>query len=154
MSGMVLVFARSVASGRDNETHAGSNMMKSKFSQSIGTGSLGETRRPRTLEELDRYTIERSIQGSSRPTILIAEDDAHAGLDGLKVTHDLRLNDKTREMPIVIVSGWDPSEREHAAFAAGGNEYLLKPIDFDQVESILNRYLPLHSTAGWPTSAS
>jgi hypothetical protein len=65
MSGTVLVFARGVASGRDNETHAGSNMMKSKASQSIGTVSLGETCRPRTLEKLDRYTIERSIQDSS-----------------------------------------------------------------------------------------
>lgn len=171
--------------------------MKSKFSQSIGTGSLGEARRPRRLEDLDRYTIERSIQVSSRPTILIAEDDEDSrvmmrtllemkgyrvlearagseaveaavlnqpdlvlldlelpGLDGLKVAHDLRLNDQTREMPIVIVSGWDPSERKDEAFAAGCNEYLFKPIDFDQLESILNRYVPLHSTASWPTSAS
>jgi len=64
------------------------------------------------------------------------------------------LKEKTRDLLIVIVSGWDPSQRKDEALAAGCNEYLLKPIDFDQLESILNRYLPLHSTASWPTSAS
>ena len=51
--------------------------MKSKFSQPSSTGSLGEMRRPRTLQELDIYSIERSIQFSSgaASTILIAEDD-------------------------------------------------------------------------------
>jgi len=115
----------------------------------------------RTLLEMKGYRVLEARAGEEAiETALLKQPDLVLldlelpGLDGLKVTHDLRLNDKTREMPIVIVSGWDPSEREHAAFAAGCNEYLLKPIDFDQLESILNRYLPLHSTAGWPTSAS
>jgi two-component system, cell cycle response regulator DivK len=136
------------------------------------------------LEELDRYSIERSIQASSGLTILIAEDDedsrsmmrtllggylvveARSGgeaveaaflkqpdlvlldlelpvLDGLKVTHDLRRKDKTRGLPIVIFSGWDPAQRKHSALAAGCSEYLVKPIDFDSSDELLNRYVPL-----------
>lgn len=49
---MVLVSGKSHG---DNETHLWSNKMRSEFSQPTGTGSLGETRRPRTLEEPTRY---------------------------------------------------------------------------------------------------
>ena len=115
----------------------------------------------RTLLEMKGYRVLEARGGEEAfETALLKQPDLVLldlelpGQDGLKVTHDLRLNDKTSEMPIVIVSGWDPSKSEHAAFAAGCNEYLLKPIDFDQLESILNRYLPLHSTASWPTSAN
>lgn len=162
--------------------------MKSQFFQPTGSGSLGEPRRPRTLEEFPRYNNEESIQRGAKLTILVAEgdDDSRlmmrtllemkgyralgarggeeamdvalleqldlilldlelAGLDGLKVIYELRRKDKTREVPIVIISGWDPGEHKDAALAAGCNEYLLKPIDFEVLEAILSRYVPLRS---------
>lgn len=165
-----------------------SNMMKFKVFHPTSSVSLGETRGPRMLEKLQGYSIEKSNQGSSRPTILIAEDDDDSrcmmrtllemkgyrvvearsgeeavevallkrpdlvlldlelrGLDGIKVTRDLRLKGKTGDVPIVIISGLDPAERKDAAFAAGCNEYLLKPIDFDHLDGVLNRYVPLSS---------
>ena len=119
MSGIVLIFSRSVASGLDIE--------------------MGEE------------AIETALLKQPTPC-LVGSGVARIGWH--KVTHDLRLKDKTRRLPIVIISGWDPSERKDAAFAAGCNEYLLKPIDFDQLESILNRYSPLLSAASASTSAS
>ena len=63
MFGMVLVFARSVASGRDNETHAGSNMMKSNFPNQSVLVHLGKRDAPEPWRNLtgtllkDRFKV-------------------------------------------------------------------------------------------------
>lgn len=72
-------------------------------------------------------------------------DQELPGLDGIKVTTRLRLMDKTRDLPIVMISGWDPAHHQGSALAAGCNEYLPKPIDLEQLEKMLSRYAPLPS---------
>lgn len=49
--------------------------MKSKFFQRTGSGSLGEPRRPRTLEKFPRYNHKKSIPSIFRLTKLLGEDD-------------------------------------------------------------------------------
>jgi DNA-binding response OmpR family regulator len=58
-------------------------------------------------------------------------------LDGIGVIRNIRRSTKLGGVPIVIVSGHDPSRYEAAAIAAGCNEYLMKPIDFDRLDAIL-----------------
>jgi two-component system cell cycle response regulator DivK len=62
-------------------------------------------------------------------------------LDGLGVARSLRLNPRTRAIPIVIVSGHDPTKYRQAAMAAGCNGYLLKPLDFERLDSLLQRVI-------------
>lgn len=58
-------------------------------------------------------------------------------LDGISVARNLRRSKALRNVPIVVVSGHDPRRYEAAALAAGCTEYLLKPIDFDRLDTIL-----------------
>jgi len=63
-------------------------------------------------------------------------------LDGLAVTRNLRLHPRFRRVPIIIVSGHDPNRYRQAALDAGCNDYLLKPISFDRLNELLDRFVP------------
>ena len=62
-------------------------------------------------------------------------------LDGLSVTRNLRLDPKLKDTPIIILSGHDPSRFRQEAIAAGCDDYLLKPIDFDLLHELLDRMI-------------
>ncbi|HEV8589875.1 MAG TPA: response regulator [Pyrinomonadaceae bacterium] len=66
-------------------------------------------------------------------------------LDGLGVTRNLRRHPKLRNTPIIIVSGHDPAKHRQPALDAGCTDYLLKPIDFDRLDTILKTTVPLVS---------
>ena len=58
-------------------------------------------------------------------------------LNGIAVIKTLRSRRDFRDTPMIIVSGHDPGTHLEAALAAGCTEYLLKPIDFDRLDAIL-----------------
>lgn len=64
-------------------------------------------------------------------------------LDGISVIRNIRRSSKLSGVPIIIVSGHQPSRYEAAALAAGGTEYLMKPIDFERLDTILQSTVPL-----------
>jgi CheY-like chemotaxis protein len=63
-------------------------------------------------------------------------------LDGLAVTRNLRLQPKLKRLPIIIISGHDPCRFREAALDAGCDDYVLKPISFDQLDELLDRFVP------------
>lgn len=58
-------------------------------------------------------------------------------LNGINVIRNLRRASKLSGVPMIIISGHDPSRYEEAALAAGCTEYLMKPIDFKRLDAIL-----------------
>lgn len=62
--------------------------------------------------------------------------------DGLTIARDLRAHPGLKEVPIIMISGHDPLTYRQAAFNAGCNEYLLKPIDFARLDQILYEMIP------------
>ena len=77
---------------------------------------------------------------SSRPDLVLMDLELPK-LDGLSVTRELRLHPTLTEVPIIILSGHDPSRFRQAALEAGCDDYLLKPIDFDRVQELLDRLI-------------
>jgi CheY-like chemotaxis protein len=75
---------------------------------------------------------------------LILIDLELPGLDGLSVAKELRLHPELKMVPIVIISGHDPSAYREAALGAGCDDYLLKPIDFNRLYEILHERIPVH----------
>ena len=69
-------------------------------------------------------------------------------LDGLNVTRNLRQHPKLKGIPIVVISGYDQNQHRQSSFDAGCNEYLLKPIDFELFEEMLNTFAPLANSSG------
>jgi DNA-binding response OmpR family regulator len=63
-------------------------------------------------------------------------------LDGLGVARKLRLYPKLKMTPIIMLSGYDPAKYRRAAMEAGCYDYLVKPIDFDRLEKLLNAIVP------------
>lgn len=58
-------------------------------------------------------------------------------IDGISVARNIRRSTKLCGVPIIVVSGHDPDRYEAAALAAGCTDYLMKPIDFERLEAIL-----------------
>jgi|SRR5262245_47542604 len=58
-------------------------------------------------------------------------------IDGIAVARELRQNARLKDTLIVIVSGHDPLDYRQKALAAGCDDYMQKPIDFDWLENLL-----------------
>ena len=65
------------------------------------------------------------------------------GLDGLSVARDLRRHSNFERVPIIILSGHDPMEHKQSAIDARCTDYLLKPVDFEKLDEILQHVVPL-----------
>lgn len=63
-------------------------------------------------------------------------------LDGLSATREIRKHREFRDVPILAVSAHDGPESRNEALAAGCNEYMTKPIDWDQLNALVVRFLP------------
>jgi CheY-like chemotaxis protein len=68
-------------------------------------------------------------------------------LNGLGVIHRLRQNAKLVNVPIVIITGQDPEKYRSNAIAEGCDDFLMKPIDFDRLDAVLDYYAPIEKVA-------
>ena len=68
-------------------------------------------------------------------------------LNGLGVIHRLRQNPNLLNVPIVIITGQDPEKYRSSAIAEGCDDFLLKPIDFDRLDALLDYYAPVEAAA-------
>jgi DNA-binding response OmpR family regulator/DNA-binding CsgD family transcriptional regulator len=74
--------------------------------------------------------LQRAAQ--SRPDIILL-DAVMPGMDGFEVARRLKANPETSAIPIVFMTGLTESEHVVAAFAAGGVDYVTKPIRTSEV---------------------
>jgi two-component system cell cycle response regulator DivK len=103
----------------------------------------------RRLLEMSGYRVVEAVNGkeavekaaSERPDLILM-DLSLPHLDGLAATRRIRQHDGLGKVPIVAVSAHDTADFHAEALAAGCNEYVTKPIDFDQLESLLSRLVP------------
>jgi CheY-like chemotaxis protein len=104
----------------------------------------------KTLLEMKGYCVVEAGDGleavrmleDARPQ-LIMMDLQMPNLNGFDVARRVRQHPQLGDVPIIVVSGHDPARHGQLALAAGCNEYLLKPIDFERLERILARLAPV-----------
>ena len=103
----------------------------------------------RRLLEMSGYQVLEAINGEEAIRVALKErphlvlmDLSLPQLDGLAATRRIREHPELAGMPIVAVSAHDTSDFHSDALAAGCNDYVTKPIDFDQLEELLRRLLP------------
>ncbi len=75
-----------------------------------------------------------------RPNLILMDLNLPV-FDGLVATDLLRACDGLRDVPIVAMTAYDTADHRADAADAGCTEYLAKPIDFDQLDKLLNRLL-------------
>ncbi|MEO6589406.1 MAG: response regulator [Pyrinomonadaceae bacterium] len=67
-------------------------------------------------------------------------DTALSNMDGLTTLRRLREIETLRSVPIVFISGHAQAEFRRFALTAGSDEFLVKPVDFNQLEIVLERF--------------
>jgi len=103
----------------------------------------------RRLLEMAGYSVVEATDGEEAIELAVNEqpelilmDLSLPKLDGLTATRRIRQHRRLSQVPIVAVSAHDSPGSRIEALAAGCDEYVTKPIDFDQLSSLLNRLLP------------
>jgi CheY-like chemotaxis protein len=104
----------------------------------------------KTLLELRGYQVVEASNGQeavdaaarARPDLILM-DLKMPVLNGLAATRSIRQHAKAdvRRVPIVALSAYDPAHHRTVAMAAGCDDYVLKPIDYDRLESLIESLL-------------
>jgi CheY-like chemotaxis protein len=94
------------------------------------------------------YRVVEAINGQEAVSIAVRElpdlilmDLDLPILDGIAATQQLRHKPELDKVPIIAVTAYPLSFTRVKAFAKGCNEYMGKPIDLEELESLLTRYL-------------
>lgn len=61
-------------------------------------------------------------------------------LDGIGATRRIREQAELREIPIVMTTAFDTPEIREAAYDAGCNEFLVKPLDATKLKTLINSF--------------
>ena len=72
---------------------------------------------------------------------LIVMDIGLPQRSGISATYRIRSHPELQAVPIVVITAYDSAELRDDALKAGCNDYLIKPIDIDQLKDVLNRLL-------------
>jgi len=102
----------------------------------------------RRLLEMAGYRVVEATDGEQAVRMALKEqpqlilmDLSLPKLDGLAATRRIRGHRASAKIPIVAVSAHDSPQSRDEALAAGCNDYVTKPIDFEQLNSVVTRLL-------------
>jgi len=108
---------------------------------------LLERRGYRVLEAGDGLAAVEIAQ-SFQPDLILM-DLSLPGLDGLGALSLIRDRTELRDIQVIAVSGHAAEEDIEAARAAGFDDYLIKPIDLDQLDRVLVTRLSQKKSVGF-----
>ena len=101
---------------------------------------MGDLLKGRGWQLLETESGNAGIESAKlhRPDVVLC-DLLMASGNGFQVCRELRGNDDLRHTKIVVVSGCHFEKDRQAAFKAGADEYVTKPIDPDHLVLLLSR---------------
>lgn len=80
------------------------------------------------------------LAGREHPDLILMDLDLPI-LDGIAATQQIRQRAELEKVPIVAVTAYPMSYTHVKAFAKGCDEYMRKPIDISDLETVVRRYL-------------
>ena len=99
----------------------------------------------------ERYDVEAVADGMqalasarSRPPSLVLSDIMLPGKDGLALLSDLRQDERTRELPIILLSARAGSEAQIEGLARGADDYLVKPFSARELLARVQTHIELY----------
>ncbi len=81
------------------------------------------------------------LAASENPDLILM-DVMMPSMDGLEVCRRLRQSERTRAVPVILLTFKTDADSEKLGFDSGCNEYLKKPVEESLLLQALNRYLP------------
>jgi CheY-like chemotaxis protein len=73
------------------------------------------------------------------PIVILMDLDL-PGLDGIGATRRIREQAELREIPIVMTTAFDTPAIREAAYDAGCNEFLVKPLDATELKNLISAF--------------
>ena len=102
------------------------NLRRSKISNEIVTVSDGQ-------QALDYLFSEGEYAGSERPSPLLVLLDLNLpALDGYQVLQRMKADERTKRIPVVILTTTDDAREVSRCYELGCNVYVTKPVDYEQ----------------------
>jgi CheY-like chemotaxis protein len=104
----------------------------------------------KTLLELRGYAVVEASNGQEAIDLmarakpdLVLMDLKMPVLNGLAATRSIRQHAaaSARRVPIVALSAYDPAQHRAVAMAAGCDDYVLKPVDYDRLGTLIESLL-------------
>jgi signal transduction histidine kinase len=80
---------------------------------------------------------------SGKPPDLVLLDILMPGIDGIEFCRKIKANDAARNIPIIFVTSKDAMEDEASGFAAGGVDYIVKPVNPHLLRARIKTHLEL-----------
>ncbi|MEO0796032.1 MAG: response regulator [Verrucomicrobiota bacterium] len=120
--------AKTVLIADDDETTV---MFLEATARKLGHETIGVSNGKEVIEQANVH----------RPDLILL-DLLMPDIDGYTDLRILRSNWRTREIPIIVISGYAEQKTAQKCLTAGANHYLHKPVTFDQVREAINRFLP------------
>ena len=110
--------------------------------------------------ELDGFRVVTAATGrqaldlsaSAAPDVMLMDINL-PDMDGLAVTRQIRQRGGDSRTPIIALTAYDTSESRDRALAAGCNEFMLKPVNFERLEALCCRLLATDSDRERPSAA-
>jgi CheY-like chemotaxis protein len=81
------------------------------------------------------------VASISQPDLILM-DIGMPGLDGLGATRQIKDQPTVQGIPIIAVTAFSTEGFRRAAYDAGFDGYLTKPIDFDRLHDLIRSFLP------------
>lgn len=107
----------------------------------------------KTLLEIWGYRVAESADGENSIAVavskcpdLILMNISLSKNDGLSTMCRMREIDALRSVPIIFISGHAQPEFRSHALALGGNDFLVKPVDFSRLETLLKKFIEKKAT--------
>jgi CheY-like chemotaxis protein len=91
----------------------------------------------KVLEATDGQNAVEVIQTSGSVIDVVLMDYRMPRMDGVEATKKIRQH--FPDLPIMFVSGFDEPEMKEAAFAAGAVEYLVSPVNYEELMAVVSR---------------
>jgi CheY-like chemotaxis protein len=98
-----------------------------------------ESKGYRVIEAVDGWEAVQ-VATRERPDLILMDLNLPV-LDGITVTDILRGNEELNGVPVVAITAHNTTDSRADAVEAGCAEYLAKPIDIDQLQSLVARLL-------------
>jgi len=121
-----------VEDNRDDEELTLRALKKSKLTNPVVVARDGE-------EALDLLLCRGQHSGPTKPELpqVVLLDLKLPKVDGLEVLHAIRADDRTRLLPVVILTSSIEEQDLVRGYGLGANSYIRKPVDFNQfVEAV------------------